>query len=378
MGTTLREAIESSVAEHEEAAGQTQPEAPVASAETEPKADAAPADESKGAGRTAGRPRDEKGRLLPGKAQKDSAQQPETAAQPQVATAQTAATAAAEPPKQVKRPSTWKKDHWEAFDKLAAENPALAEYINQREGDYAKGVSTYKQEWERAKPLIDAVTPHLPLLQQYGIEPAQHVSALFNAHKQLALGSPQEKLQMFARLAQDYGVPLEGLFVKDQQGQVFFNQQLLQAAQASAQQARQQPQQQDPRALVREILTEEKAAQEAAAMAADQERYPHFEQVKATMVGLLQSGMAQDLASAYEAAIRLPQHSDLFEAMQQQQRQAEEKRKAEEARKAADRARANAVSPRSASNTGANGSDGVKGRRAALESAWDKHATGRV
>ncbi len=61
------------------------------------------------------------------------------------------------------RPSSWKKDYekdWETLD------PRLASYINQRESEYAKGVSTYKTEWDRAKPILEAITPYQGMLQQ--------------------------------------------------------------------------------------------------------------------------------------------------------------------------------------------------------------------
>jgi hypothetical protein len=153
-----------------------QVEAPAAAAP----ADNTPADQSKGAGRTAGRARDESGRLLPGKAD-PAARAPAQAAAPVVE------------PKKIARPSSWKKDHWEAFDGLAATNPALAEYINQREGEYAKGVSTYKSEWEKAKPLLDAIAPYQHDLQRFGLDAGKQFQTYFEIHKALALGNEQQK-----------------------------------------------------------------------------------------------------------------------------------------------------------------------------------------
>ena len=43
------------------------------------------------------------------------------------------------------RPSSWKKDYEEHWGQL---DPALQDYIGQREADYAKGVSTYKNQWD--------------------------------------------------------------------------------------------------------------------------------------------------------------------------------------------------------------------------------------
>ena len=62
------------------------------------------------------------------------------------------------------RPTTWKKEYLPIWDKLTAgqqlsfeEAFKLAEYTNQREAEYKKGVSTYRQEAERAKQLEEAV-----------------------------------------------------------------------------------------------------------------------------------------------------------------------------------------------------------------------------
>lgn len=375
MGTTLREALEASVAEQEETAGQTgnaetpAPEAPAAQA-GEQAASSAQAGEQDKPGRTAGRARDDKGRLLPGPAKREeSTESPTPASQPQ---------ALAQAPKKIQRPSSWKKDHWEAFDQLAATNPQLAEYINSRESDFAKGVSTYRQQWEQeGKPLVEAIAPHRDLIQQYGINVPQQIDRYFRIHQSLALGSPEAKLSVLAQIARDYQIPVHNLFVRGQDGQLYYNQ----AFQAQAQQ--QSPQQSfDPsmvKSLVQEHLTNERTAQAIAEFEAQApEKYPHYETVKATMAGLLQAGLAQDLPSAYEASLRMPQHSDIWEAQQQQQRQADETRKREEAARTAQRARQNAVSTKTATPTGSGNGAGAKGLRASLEAAVEAQEGGRV
>jgi hypothetical protein len=309
------------------------------------------------AGRTAGRARDEKGRLLPGPAVKEPPQATQQATE--------AAPVVARPP----RPSSWKKDYWDHWEKL---DPKLAEYINQREGEYAKGVSTYKQEWEKAKPFIDAVAPFQQELQQYGIDPAQQIARYFQIHKTFANGSPQEKLSAFMRLANEYQVPVQQMFVQGQDGRIYFNDQLQQAQQ---QQQGQQQQPQDVRKLVQEALTEQTMTQQIAAMRADTKGYPHFESLREEMAGLLQAGLAQDLQSAYTKALRM--HDDLFAQEQEAKRKADEAERQEQQRKAVAAARQNQVSPKSATPASA-GKGQAKGLRAALESAYDEHASGRV
>ena len=354
---------------------QQEPETPKA----EPQAPPAAESLSEGAekpGRTFGRDRDEKGRLLPGPAKKESAAEPKTPpatdpnaqAAPEALAAATVSTASKPHPN---RPSSWKKEYWDHWGKL---DPSVAEYILQRENEYSKGVSTYKSEWENAKPLLDAVEPYRGLLQQHGIEPASHVKNLMEAHKVLALGSPQQKLVSFAKLIQDYQVPIEQLLVQGQDGKIYFNQQIFSQAQQQPQQRHEQP---DVRKTVQEVIAQERASAEAAAMEADTKTYPHFTTVKETMAGLLQAGLAQDLKSAYEAAIRMPLHSDIWEAMQTAQREAQEKEKQEAQRKATEAARRNLVSPKGQTPAGRPAGD-KKGLRATLESAFDEHVVGRV
>ena len=342
-GTTLRDSLNAAVEQH------TEPqEAPPA---VEQQATESP--ESK-PGRTAGRERDEKGRLLPGKVDK-APEAPQAAPQ--------APAAPAKP-----RPSSWKKDYEQHWTKIASETPELADYLTQREQDFAKGVSTYKQEWEKAKPYIDAVTPFLPLLQQHGIDPSQWIGNLGSAHRTLAMGSPQEKLQAFQKLASDYGVPVQQMFVQGQDGRFYWNQ---------APQIQQQAPQPDVQKLVQEQFEDYQTKQEIARFSADKENHPHYEEVKATMAGLLQSGLADDLESAYQAALRMPQHSQIYEAMQEQQRHADEEKRRAEAAAQVQTARAKVVSVKSATPTQASGG-GKKGLREQLAEAVDQALGGRV
>lgn len=319
-------------------------------------------------GRTAGRERDEKGRLLPGK-REAAPQAPQATQAPKAPPAPQVAPEAPKP--RPSRPSTWKKDYWEAFDKLATENPSLADYINQRESEYAKGVSTYKQEWDRAKPLLEAIAPYQQEIAQSGMPAEQHFQRLFNAHLTLARGTPEQRLQMFTRLAHDYQVPLQNL--------------LSQGADGSWQLNQPQPQQQpafDPSQIqslvdrrVQESLQKQSTEQEIKSFMAQKDKYPHFEEVRETMAGLLQANLAQGLEDAYEAALKHPRHSQLYEAMQQQQRQQEEAKAAEERRKATESARRKAVSPRTATPTSALHKGDGKGLRATIEDAFDQVAS---
>jgi hypothetical protein len=347
-GTTLREQL---------AANLEAVEAPV----VEPVETTAPEGET--AEQKAERLRDDKGRF----AKSDGVAEAPVSAKP--APDDKGATGAAlggDPKPRPPRPSSWKKDYWDHWDKL---DPGLADYLHQRESEYAKGVSTYKGEADRAKEIWDAIAPFQPDLQRHGIQPAQWIQNLGTAHQRLAMGSPQDKLAMFQKLATDYGVPA-ALAVQGQDG----NWRLLNQ-QPQPQQPQQAP---DVRKLVQEELQQQYTQQEIKRFAEDKEKHPHYDTVRQTMAGLLQSGLAENLEDAYQAALRLPQHSDIYDAMQKQQRDADEKRKQEEAAAKARQAKANHISPRSSTPSSATAVKGEKGLRANLEAAFEEHTASRV
>ena len=325
-------------------------------------------------GRTAGRLRDEQGRLLPGKAERPPEIPPQVAeaAKPGAGLPPPVVTPAAEPA--VAHPSSWKKEMWGEWAKLP---PTVQQYINQRESEYARGVSTYRQEYENAKPIVEAMHSFMPLLQQHNIEPGQWITNLGNAHRMLAMGSPQEKVGIFARLAREYGVPIEQMLVRGQDGEVYVNKQLEQYVPS-------QPQPQvDVNSIIETKLVEREAQQAArqfveAKDATGNPVHPHFETVRETMSQLLAAGIAQDLESAYDAALRLPQHSHLYEQIQQQKAAQDEAKKQAGLAARAGLARQNAVSPRSATPASKGGGTTAKGIRGALEEAFDSHVPGRV
>ena len=352
---SLRDTIEDAVntAEQADTTAPVTPAAPVETPVVTPQAAPVEETDEQKAGRTAGRARDEQGRLLPGKAQRPL---------------QSSTPLAAEQPKpKMAPPSSWKKDHWPSWEKIATENPVLAEYLNQREGEFAKGVSTYKQEYENIKPLADAVQPLLPTLQQYGIQPAQWITNMGQAHHMLVFGTPQQKLQMFTKLAQDYQVPLQALYDSQAQQQFLMQQQL------------QPPQpQQDVRAIVQEQMVEIEAKSDLQRFqeskdASGNPLYPHYDTVRNTMAQLLEANLAQDLKSAYDKAIRM--HDDIWQAEQAKTQAAAQKAAQVAQTRQVAQAKAAAVSPRTAT-PGAGVVQATKGIRSALEAAVEAHADG--
>ena len=259
------------------------------------------------------------------------------------------------------RPTSWKKDYEEHWGKL---DPTLQEYIHQREADYAKGVSMYKQNWEQAAPIYEAMQPFMPVLQQHNMSPQQWIQGLGNAHLTLAQGTPEQKIQMFAKLANDYGVPLQALT-----GQQYDPQFSMMAQELS--QLKNQWQQFQ---TVREQQEQAQIQNEIGSFSKDK---PYFEEVRETMASLLQSGVAHDLQSAYDKAIRL--NDDIWQKQQAQAQQASTQAQAQQRQQQVAAAKAKAVSPRSISPTANMGSgNGKKGLRDILSEQLDNFSSGRV
>jgi hypothetical protein len=179
----------------------------------------------------------------------------------------------------------------------------------------------------------------MPLLQQNNIEPSTWISNLGKAHATLAMGSPEQKMQMFAQLANDYGVSLNGLTGQGSDPQFAMMAQELNQVKNQWNQFQSQQERLEQNQLQNEITS-------------FQNDKPYFEEVRETMAGLLQAGMADDLQSAYDKAIRL--QDGVFQKVQAEQvKTTEADRHAKVAQ-----AKAKALSPKSATPTASMSSSG--------------------
>lgn len=252
-------------------------------------------------------------------------------------------------------PSSWKKDYWDHWGKL---DPNIQDYLHQREAEAAKGVSTYKQQYDQAAPFYQAVQPFIPHLQQRGIAPDRWLADLGQVDRILSTGTPEQKGQLIARMAAANGVDLQGLIGGQANPQFGHIAQTVNTLQQRIQQFETQ-QQQAEQTRLQETIT---------SFSADK---PHFDAVRGTMGQLLQSGVASDLQTAYDKAIRL--HDDIWQQEQASQASSAN-RQAELLKK-----KAAASSPKSASPTGAQAAgNGKKGLRDTLSEAFDNAVSGRV
>jgi hypothetical protein len=314
-----------------------------------------------------GNNRDEKGRF---KAQEASAEQNTTEEPDMVAEASDV------PDEEIKRPTTWKKEYVEVWNKMQegkpldkAEFAKFAEYANQRESEYKKGVSAYKAEADNARQLTEAIGPFIPELQSQGIHPVAWINNLGRAHMVLSKAPYEQKVQMFHRLAADYGIQLnsDSLQMPEQAYVDPYQQQLMQQLQATQQQVQQL-------SAIREQEENARLTQEISRVSSNKVAFPHFEMVREDMAQLLERGLAQDLESAYAKAVRMNDEAYKLEQEKLLKSAGNQASKAQQVAKA----KATAVSPKSVTPSGQLSKADAKDRRSLLMASLADAEGGRV
>jgi hypothetical protein len=311
--------------------------------------------------------RDEKGRFKAQEAStdQDSAEEPDLVAETDDV-----------PDEEIKRPTTWKKEYVEVWNKMQegkpldkAEFAKFAEYANQRESEYKKGVSAYKAEADNARALTEAIGQFTPELQKHGIHPVAWINNLGRAHYALANGTYEQKLNAFNRLAQDYGIQLnqDALQMPEQAYVDPYQQQLMQQLQATQQQVAQLSQ-------IREQEENARLNQEISRVSSDKERFPHFEMVREDMAQLLERGLAPNLETAYAKAVRMNDEAYKLEQDRLLKSVSTQASKAQQVAKA----KATAVSPRSVTPSGQVSKTDAKDRRSLLLANLADAEGGRV
>ena len=268
-----------------------------------------------------------------------------------------------EPPVWRRPPASWKKDFHEVWQKA---DPKMQEYAWQREEQMRAGVEPLLSKAQFADAMQEAISPYMNTIQGLGLQPEKAVAALMEADHKLRNSDPQTKMQYFAQLAQSYGINLGAM-----QGQaptaapnsvdpmVYQLQNELNKVRGEVMGWKQQQEMVENQTLLNEI--------NQFSLKAD-----HFEEVRPTMIQLLQSGVAQTLDEAYDKAIRLD--PTLFEQTLKAQQAEVAAKQAKEANRVAKTARAAAVSVRSAT-PGPNTAPKAANRRALLEEAFSETET---
>ena len=256
-----------------------------------------------------------------------------------------------------KPPSSWKKDYWDDWKTLPQK---VQDYIEQREGEALRGVTTYKQQAEAAREIQARLAPRQEqLAREYG-STANGIDALFQL-SDFAAQNPQGFITWFAQQRNiDLGQLTTAAPVQATQEYVQLQQQVLGL-------------QNQLRAFQQQTsMSQEQAIQGEIARWAEGKE--HLDDVREDMAALLHAGRAKDLDDAYNKALRL--NEPLWEQIQTKTRQDEQAGRLKEAAAQAQAAKAAAVQVKGApANTAAVGTPSGS-LRAHLESAFGQ--TNRV
>ena len=184
----------------------------------------------------------------------------------------------------------------------------------------------------------------------------------------LPISPYEQKVQMFQRLAQDYGIQFNGESVASTQQLDPYTQQLMnQLNQVN----------QEVSSIKGRFAQEEnqRLMNEIEKYRSDAEKYPHFDQVREEMAQLLELGKAQDLETAYKKAVRM---NDEVWAQEQERLLASAKQAASKAQQVA-KAKTVAVSPKSSTPRGVVADPaGKKDRRSLLSEQLGEAMARRV
>ena len=242
--------------------------------------------------------------------------------------------------KERKYPSSWKPDYKPHYEKLAsnAEYAGILDEIDRREGEYHKGLEPYKQSAQFAQSIQRVMQPYQQTIQQFGMQPEQVIETLLRAEHQIRTGTPEQKLAQFMQLAQQYGVPIDGL-PEPRQIDPMVNQLYQRMTQQEA--------------MLNQYLTAnqqreyESANESINQFAKDHEYLP---EVRELMADLIDKGFAKGLEDAYDQAI-WSKPDIRAKAIAKHNSSAEQKRK-EAALAAVNTAKSAAVQVRGAPSTG--------------------------
>lgn len=102
-------------------------------------------------------------------------------------------------------PKTWRKEAAATWAALPSE---AKNEILKREADIFSGIESYKADAGFGKSIKTAITPYEQILRDNNMDPAQTITSLMATHHTLATGTPQARLDLFTRMAKEYGIPL--------------------------------------------------------------------------------------------------------------------------------------------------------------------------
>lgn len=192
-------------------------------------------------------------------------------------------------------PKAWAKETHELWAKLP---PEAQEQIERREKQMLEGLSQYSESARQAKEWNESVKDYMPIIQAQGVKPQEAVRYLFEAHKQLSVGSVSQKQAYLVKIAQTYGIPLAA-----GAGQQEDEPQSVRELRERTERLERERQEERDRAASE---TRAKVASEVTTFAEAKDekgnaKHPYFDECATHIVALINAGHA--LEEAYEMAV---------------------------------------------------------------------------
>ena len=185
--------------------------------------------------------------------------------------------------------SSWKQDAAAELEKLPDH---VQKHIIERESQFHKGIEQYREAANFAKTIDKSIAPFKEYLNQLQVTPDVAFSNLLKTEKTLRTGTPQEKIEMFQRLANDYQIDVNSVLNTPYNPQLVAYKQQLEWTKSQLDKAN-------------DFQQSHEETQINAAISDFGQQHEHFEDVRLTMADLLEKGLANDLNDAYAKAVRL-------------------------------------------------------------------------
>lgn len=199
--------------------------------------------------------------------------------------------AAAAPPT-AKPPSSWKPEEvagWEALP------PHVQAAVHRREADFHSRLAELEPHRNLSEGFTKMLAPYAQVMQDYNVNPWDHVSSLLSAHATLMFGSPEQKVAILRDVIAQTGIDSAKLVAGDP------------APYDPQQQALQQEIHRLQRTLsgvVGEVSTSRLAEMERQVEAfARQPENVYFEDLLPDMIRLMKENPNQTLSQVYERAL---------------------------------------------------------------------------
>ncbi len=169
--------------------------------------------------------------------------------------------------------------------------------------DVREYIGTLEVERDISYQFKEALSPHFDFIQEYNINPYQHISELMGVSRTLATGSAEDKAGMIANLCDMFKVDLEqldnALYEISQRPAPSTEEKLLQKLEALEQKIEQKS---TPRNEPAPAVNTSELEAEIRDFASKNE---FFKEVQSDMAIFLNSGKANNLEEAYKLAIKL-------------------------------------------------------------------------